>query len=117
MEKEPFYVLCQKFGYKQDVINKLSEAVDFADKNLDGKKRLAGDTYLSHNLRVGSILVENRSEPEIIMTAILHGMEYHDNLEKKFGPEICQLVQEVKELQRIKSKNTQVEAEALGEFY
>jgi GTP diphosphokinase / guanosine-3',5'-bis(diphosphate) 3'-diphosphatase len=116
MDKTTFLAICKEKGYSQDIQTRFAEATDFSKKILIRQKRLAGDSYYEHNLRVASILVENVVDPQIVLAGILSGTAKHihlDNLRTKFGDEIVSLVQGVQAIQQIKSQSSFLQAKSL----
>ena len=82
MTEDQFLALCLQQGYDEKILLRLQKALAFAKKILSEKKRLAGDSYYDHNLRVAIILVENNIDPDIIMTGILNGVLEHVSLKE-----------------------------------
>ncbi|MBS3116073.1 bifunctional (p)ppGpp synthetase/guanosine-3',5'-bis(diphosphate) 3'-pyrophosphohydrolase [Candidatus Woesearchaeota archaeon] len=116
MTEDQFLALCLQQGYDEKILLRLQKALAFAKKILSEKKRLAGDSYYDHNLRVAIILVENNIDPDIIMTGILNGVLEHVSLKEfssQFDKSIFSLLDGMKSLQSIKSKSPSVEAEAM----
>jgi len=107
---------CKRNSYADDDIDKFLKAAEFAKERLFDKKRISGDSYYTHNLRVGQILVNNRSRPEVVVAGILHGI-IADKDKKEilnlFGDDVLNLILEVEEVQKIKSQNNKMEADAL----
>ncbi|MBT7332269.1 bifunctional (p)ppGpp synthetase/guanosine-3',5'-bis(diphosphate) 3'-pyrophosphohydrolase, partial [Candidatus Woesearchaeota archaeon] len=86
-----FLKLCEHQEYSKQAIKDFKEALNFAKIILDHKKRLSGESYYQHNIKVAEILVENKSEPEIIVTSILHGLLADiskETIQERFGKEI-----------------------------
>ncbi|MBU1976659.1 MAG: HD domain-containing protein [Nanoarchaeota archaeon] len=115
MGEEKLLELC-KDNYGNSLLPTFRLVLLFSKKIFSDKKRLAGDTVFDHNVRVGIILAENKVSPEILQAGLLHGAlqfcsekEISDN----FGKEVLELMKEVDEIKQIKSKNKQLEAEAL----
>jgi len=116
MDVQSFLELCKKKGYEEKSIDKFKEAIAFAKEHLIDEKRLSGDNFFDHNLRVGVILVENRTEPEIVIAGILHGLlkdENNEEIEKKFGSETIKLLEEIGALKELKLRHPTLGAEAL----
>ncbi len=116
MDRDSFITLCKGKEYPSQALLLFEQAIDFARIFLKEKKRLAGDSYLEHNLRVAKTLVENKAEPEVVVAGILHGLLREcseERISKQFGEEICHLLKGASDLQEIKSKNEQMNSEAL----
>jgi GTP diphosphokinase / guanosine-3',5'-bis(diphosphate) 3'-diphosphatase len=116
MDEKTFLNYCKKQGYSERNIKDFSRAAAFAYPYLTSKKRLAGGSFFLHNLRVGYILAESKTPPEVIIGGLLHGLLNccsSAELRKEFGQEVAGLVEGVEEVQKIKSQNNQLDAEAL----
>lgn len=82
------------------------EACEFADKLHEGQQRSSGDPYIIHPIGVATILTELHLDLDSIITGLLHDtVEDTDvslqEIEKKFGPSIAQLVDGVTKISRI----------------
>ena len=78
----------------------LNRAYVFSMRAHGNQKRASGDPYFSHPLEVAGILTGYRLDSNSIITALLHDTIEDtdttvDELERKFGIEICNLVMEV----------------------
>ncbi len=103
-------------NYSKGDINKFSQAYAFAEQELQNKKRISGEPFIEHSLRVATILAENKVAAEVIIAALLHGILSPKNAEQiksSFGAEVLALVQGVEEIKQLKSKNKQLDGEAL----
>ena len=116
MTEEEFLALCKKKGYAEKTLEQFTKAITFSKHILADKKRLAGDSFFDHNLRVGTILVENRADPEIVLAGLLHTTIKYvspQEVQNLFGETILRLIQQEEEIKRIKSKNVEMQAEGL----
>lgn len=116
MDKAEFFALCQENRYTPDDNTLFQKAIEFAAKVLAGVKRLAGDSCFDHNLRVASILVENKSPSELIIAGLLQSTLKHssdEEVEKNFGAEVVTLLQGLEELKALKVRNKMLQAENL----
>jgi GTP diphosphokinase / guanosine-3',5'-bis(diphosphate) 3'-diphosphatase len=116
MHQQEFIKLCIEQGYPSLVVSKFVKAIELAQKSLKTKKRLAGDTFFEHNLRVGAILVRHRSAPEIVISGLLHDTlndEISEEIINIFGEETLHLIKSVDEIRAVKSKNRQLDAETV----
>lgn len=115
MGQDSFLQLCrEQYGISHEPIFK--SALLFAQKYLGETKRFSGDTYFDHNLKVAEILADSKVSPEVVIAGLLHGVTKHASekeVEDAFGKEILALVKGVEEIKLVKSKNPQLEAEAL----
>ncbi len=115
MGQDSFLQLCrQQYGATYEPI--FQTALSFAQKYLGGVKRLSGDTYFDHNVRVAEILADSKVSPEVVIAGLLHRVTKYapeKEIEENFGKEILLLLKGVEEIKLVKSKNPQLEAEAL----
>ena len=115
MGQDSFLQLCrQQYGVSHEQI--FLSALSFSEKYLGQVKRLAGDSFFEHNIRVVEILADSKVSPEVVIAGLLHGVTKHaleKEIEDAFGKEILLLLKGVEEIKLVKSKNPQLEAEAL----
>lgn len=94
-------------------------AIDFAQKVLAHKKRIAGDTLFDHNLRVGKYLQSIKASPEVVAAGLVHAtLRFVPERQLSeafgdFGKEMLHLQKGVEEVNEIKNKNLKLTAEAL----
>ena len=120
MNKEEFLSLCKTDEYQDKDIKKFNLALSLIEPELKDKKRLNGDFFLEHNLGVASILVDNRSVPEVVLAGLLHGhleAETYDKIPNMFGIEVFKLIKGVEELESIKNRNETLDAEVLRKIF
>ncbi|EKD49233.1 MAG: hypothetical protein ACD_63C00213G0003 [uncultured bacterium] len=89
-----------------DELKIIREAFEFAKKVHRGEKRKTGEDFIIHPLSVANILKELRLDQKTIAAGILHDVIENtsvttDDIEKKFGKEIAQLVRGVTKLDKI----------------
>ncbi len=89
----------------------VQKALALAKENLSEQKRLSGDTYFDHNLRVASILLQCNAPLEAIVASLLHSVD--KNLEKDFGQDIAKLVILVDSIKQIKTKSASLDPSAI----
>src|SRR3989344_5356606 len=115
MGQDTFLQLCrEQYGTSDEAI--FQSALVFSRKYLDKVKRLSGDSFFEHNVRVAEILVDSKVSPEVVIAGLLHCVTKScsdKEIEDAFGKEILSLLKGVEEIKLIKSKNPQLEAEAL----
>lgn len=98
-------------GYNDFVdVEKLKEAYSFAEKVHAQQKRDSGDPYISHPIAVANILAELKLDGPTITTALLHDtledtITTYNDVKKKFGSEIADLVEGVTKLSRLENTN------------
>ncbi len=116
MEGNSFLLLCRGKGYTEEDLLLFEKAVNYVEEQLGKEKRLAGDLFSEHNIRVGKILVENKADPETVLAGLLHGLLDkipEKEIEDKFGKNIVSLLNEVNTLRHIKINNVNVPGDAL----
>lgn len=84
-------------------------AYEYAKKMHEGQTRESGEPYYTHPVEVASILAEMKMDIGTIVTAILHDtledtQATYEDLRKKFGKEVADLVNGVSKLTRIESQ-------------
>lgn len=110
MNKEDFLAYCRNKEYTEKELSKIESAVEFAKAALSGRKRLSGEPFYEHNLRVAQILAETKPPIEIILAGLLHGLPVSiSQIKEKFGMEVSSLLSGLEEIREIKSKNTEAE--------
>lgn len=90
----------------------IEEAVAFAKSMHEGQTRASGEPYYTHPVEVATLLAEMRLDNATIVTAILHDTledtpATYDELKKKFGVEVADLVNGVSKLTKIESQTAQ----------
>ncbi len=115
MAQDSFLQLCrEQYGTSHEPI--FQSALSFAQKYLGEVKRLSGDSFFDHNVRVAEILADSKVSPEVVIAGLLHQVTKYcpeKEIEEKFGKEILTLLKGAEEIKLVKSKNPQLEAEAL----
>ena len=90
--------------------DKIKDAFLFAEQAHITQKRDSGEPYINHPVEVANILAELKLDGPTITTALLHdtiedtGTTF-DEVKKKFGNEIAELVEGVTKLSRLENKN------------
>jgi GTP diphosphokinase / guanosine-3',5'-bis(diphosphate) 3'-diphosphatase len=116
MKVKEFLFLCDNNQYTEENIEKFNQAITLISSDLSEKKRISGDSFFEHNLRVANILAENSSAVEVVLAGLLHGHlnnETKEVIKNTFSSEVISLIKEVEEIREIKQKNRKLEAEAL----
>lgn len=97
-------------SYNPDLNPKvIEEAIKYAKVMHEGQTRSSGEPYYTHPVEVAGILAEMKMDVGSILTAILHDTiedtpATYEDLKKKFGKEVADLVDGVSKLTRIESK-------------
>ena len=95
-------------NYLQSDIEWIMEAAVWGAELHGEQKRASGEPYFIHPIQVASILIEINLDPATLVAALLHdtiedtGIS-HDELEKKFGTEVAQLVDGVTKISILKA--------------
>ncbi|HLC90463.1 MAG TPA: HD domain-containing protein [Candidatus Nanoarchaeia archaeon] len=108
--------LCRENGFSRLDLMKVKKALDLAKEHLSAKKRLAGDSYYDHVVRVAEILLQSKANQNTILSAIVNetmssGTE--KQIAEMFGQDVLQLSKGVAEIKIIKTRSNKLEAEAL----
>ena len=90
----------------------VEDAIEYAKTMHEGQTRSSGEPYYTHPVEVASILAEMKMDLGSIITAILHDTiedteATYEEIEKKFGKEVADLVDGVSKLTRIESKTVE----------
>ncbi len=101
-----------RLSSKREVL--IRSACDFAEKAHQGQKRKSGEDYIQHPLHTAINLAKIGMGSKTIAAGVLHDVPEDTEvtlkeLEKKFGPEITQLVDGVTKLGKIKLRGTKEE--------
>ncbi len=88
---------------------KIKNAFKYASEAHKSQKRYSGDPYISHPLAVANILAELKLDGPTITTALLHDTiedteATFQEVKKKFGSEIAELVDGVTKISKLESK-------------
>ena len=120
MDQDKFLAQSKLFGYRENSLDIFAKAIDLIEDELKDKKRISGDTFFEHNLRIGLILVENKSVQEVVLAGLFHGHLSDPTLNvvrEQFGKEVYSLIKEVEEIEEIKHRNRKLDAEALRKIF
>ncbi len=122
-EKDGFDKLLETIkigGFSEQDIAKITDAYHFAEKAHQGQKRRSGEPYIIHPVAVAQILAEMGMDADSICAALLHDVVEDtpvtdEEIRKKFGETIEQLVDGVTKLGQITSNKTQSDDDATKE--
>ncbi len=100
----------------QHQIDQIFKAYRFGAKAHEGQQRISGEPYIHHPLEVAGILGEMHMDHQTLMAAILHDViedtsTTKDEIGKKFGKNVAELVDGVSKLTQITFDNAK-EAQA-----
>ncbi|MDF9823899.1 guanosine-3',5'-bis(diphosphate) 3'-pyrophosphohydrolase [Breznakia sp. PF5-3] len=92
---------------KEESIQLLKDAFEFADKMHKGQYRKSGEPYIIHVLHVGKILADLRTGPKTISAGLLHDViedceVCEDEFKERFGAEVFTLVEAVTKIGHLK---------------
>lgn len=93
-------------------LDQIIKAYEFSKKSHKGQKRRSGEPFITHPLRVASILADLDMDQESIISALLHDVVEDTSvslkdIEKEFSPTIAFLLDGVTKISRMKFRNTQ----------
>ena len=122
-EKDGFdklFNIVKTTGFSEPDINRITEAYRFAEKAHDGQKRRSGEPYIIHPVAVAQILAEMGMDADSICAALLHDVVEDtpvtdEEISKKFGETIEQLVDGVTKLGQITTNKTHSDDDATKE--
>jgi guanosine-3',5'-bis(diphosphate) 3'-pyrophosphohydrolase len=97
-------------------VARIREAAEFGAEAHQGQKRLSGEPYISHPVAAAEILAELHLDADTIVGAILHDViedtpVAKEEIEKRFGKDVAEIVDGVTKLDQIKFKSRE-EAQA-----
>ncbi|MCB0356906.1 MAG: bifunctional (p)ppGpp synthetase/guanosine-3',5'-bis(diphosphate) 3'-pyrophosphohydrolase, partial [Bdellovibrionales bacterium] len=97
--------------YSPEVCNKIKDVYIFSEKAHKGQIRRSGEPYISHPIGVAAILAQLHLDYATVATGLLHDTVEDtgvtlEELEKKFGKTISELVDGVTKINQIKFRNT-----------
>lgn len=92
---------------KPEQVEKVRRAYLFGAKAHEGQQRISGEPYIYHPLEVAHILGEMHMDHQTIVAALLHDViedtpTAKDEISRKFGKEVAELVDGVSKLTQIK---------------
>ena len=87
-------------------IDRVFQAYEFSAKAHEGQQRISGEPYIHHPLEVAGILGEMHMDHQTLMAAILHDViedtpTAKDEIRKKFGKNVAELVDGVSKLTQV----------------
>ncbi|OGZ17669.1 MAG: hypothetical protein A2Z78_00300 [Candidatus Nealsonbacteria bacterium RBG_13_36_15] len=99
--------ILNKIKRKSDDPILIERAFNFAKNAHQGQKRLSGDDYILHPLKVALTLADKKLDSKTIAAALLHDVPddtpiSFNEIEKEFGKEVAFLVEGVSKLSRLR---------------
>ena len=101
----------QKIIIKSSNPKLIEDAFEFATKAYKNKFRLSGENYIAHTTKVALMLDKMDIDPTTIAFGLLHDVLDDvpgfarkvelEEIKKKFGEEMCQLIEKISELNKI----------------
>ena len=93
-------------------MDKIERAIEYADAKHKFQKRKDGSPYIIHPLAVAEVVVEMGLDVDAVLGALLHDCiedtdASHDEIEKKFGASVAELVEGVTKLTRANFSSTE----------
>lgn len=103
---DELYEKVKKIIKKEEELDLINKAYDFALNKHGDRKRLNGDPYISHPLEVASILTDLNVDYITIVCALLHETINHtetniSEIKEEFGEEVANIVQSVSKINRL----------------
>ena len=97
-------------------IDRVFQAYQFSARAHEGQQRISGEPYIHHPLEVARILGEMHMDHQTLMAAILHDViedtpTAKEEIRKKFGKSVAELVDGVSKLTKVKFESVE-EAQA-----
>src|SRR5262245_1808416 len=97
-------------------VERIQGAYDFAFEAHEGQRRRSGEPYIAHPVAVADLLADLRLDPQTLIAAILHDViedtpTLKEEIHRRFGPEVAELVDGVSKLDQIQFKSRE-EAQA-----
>ncbi len=99
--------LTGKYIHKEESINLITKAYDFAKTHHEGQFRKSGEPYIIHPLNVACILAEINAGPATICAGLLHDVVEDtdvtlEEIKAEFGVEIAEIVDGVTKVGQLK---------------
>lgn len=100
------YAKISNFIKKDEELNVIKDAYAFALCKHGNKKRLNGDSYISHPLEVVNILCDFNVDYVTIASALMHETVNHsdtnvDEIKEQFGPEIGGIIASISKINKL----------------
>ena len=97
-------------------VERIQDAYDFAFEAHQGQRRRSGEPYITHPVAVADLLADLRLDPQTLIAAILHDViedtpTIKEEINRRFGQEVADLVDGVSKLDQIQFKSRE-EAQA-----
>ena len=97
-------------------VERIQDAYDFAFEAHQGQRRRSGEPYITHPFAVADLLADLRLDPQTLIAAILHDViedtpTLKEEINRRFGQEVADLVDGVSKLDQIQFKSRE-EAQA-----
>ena len=97
-------------------VERIQDAYDFAFEAHQGQRRRSGEPYITHPVAVADLLADLRLDPQTLIAAILHDViedtpTLKEEINRRFGQEVAELVDGVSKLDQIQFKSRE-EAQA-----
>jgi RelA/SpoT family (p)ppGpp synthetase len=97
-------------------VERVQDAYDFAFEAHQGQRRRSGEPYITHPVAVADLLADLRLDPQTLIAAILHDViedtpTLKEEINRRFGQEVAELVDGVSKLDQIQFKSRE-EAQA-----
>ncbi len=108
--------------YRQQDIDMVQLAYEFAAKAHEGQFRQSGEPYIVHPVATAMILARMRIDPNIIVAALLHDVPEDtavtiEEVEKNFGTDIAGMIRRITKLGKLKYRGVERYIENLRKMF
>lgn len=96
----------KEYDDKEEDLELIRKAYEYADKKHFGQKRISGDDYIIHPLNVAMILTNIKADAKCMAAALLHDViedceTSFEEVEELFGTEVAKLVDGVTKINKL----------------
>ncbi|MEK7538205.1 MAG: HD domain-containing protein, partial [Patescibacteria group bacterium] len=121
MTNADFLVLAKKH-FTGDDLQRITDALEFADLAHQGQKRKSGEPYVTHVLATAAKLIELGMDADTVVAGLLHDVPEDTaytlaDIEKLFGPTVAKLVAGVTKLGQLKYRGIERYVENLRKMF
>lgn len=108
--KERLIVAIRKYITDEEELNRINEALEYAETNLKGKKTYDKRPYIYHILRSTILLTELHSDYKCLIAGLINWVPVlneeitDEDIKEQFGEEISEIVESLKKINKLKLK-------------
>ena len=108
---DEFYATVKQIIKKNEELDIIKKAYEFASEKHKNKKRLNGEDYITHPLEVANIVCSLNVDYQTIAAALLHETINHtdtkiEEIEAEFGEEIASIVLSISKINKLNMPDT-----------